>query len=132
MSPALFCAQCVSVNRPKASQADREEHQTPTEGGEDENRYRGGGEKAETSEALPLLRPTVTLSRIGSQELSALSRICTTLIPPSPRLPVVHRRMTDAERRAQKQPKSANVTQRRGFGEVGRLLALGFPISDLP
>lgn len=46
----------MSINRPKASQFDREEHQTPPAGGEDENRYRGGGEIAETSEALPLVK----------------------------------------------------------------------------
>lgn len=52
-----------ALNRPKASQAksacarEGQGHQMPAEGaGRDEDRYRGGGEEAETSEALPLVK----------------------------------------------------------------------------
>lgn len=48
---------------------------------------REGARKLKLQRHPLLLRPIVTLSRIGSRELSALSRVCTTLIPPSLRLP---------------------------------------------
>lgn len=73
-----------------------------------------GARKLKLQRRSLLLRPTVTLSRIALLGIVAtLQRLYCFDFFYSP--PVVHRRMTDAERRAQKQPKSTNVMQKRGF-----------------
>lgn len=111
-------AWCVSVNRPKASQAERKEqsikHPQQAEGMET-----GREEVAvevETSEALPLFKTdSDTEQDCTLGNCQHLAEYVPVWFSPLPRVSIDPRRMMDAERREQKQPKSANVTQNRGF-----------------